>query len=202
MSVVQEQAKLELGKDYPQALDEAQRFVRWLLARHLFKANPLAGEGGFQGMVDTCLAYTVWRESSTEGIKEYFRVLAQEYDSKVDAVPYEVLPENTILLTKEGDEVEASLEGLAEASSPSGGDSPLTGRTRHCIRTEEEYELFSTLASIGGGAGRHGGGQVGGGLSEAASFIGIPLSAARRTYDRVRTRARRLSPSAYTGCDP
>lgn len=208
MNLIRETASLELGEAYPEAVSEARRFVKWLLAQRMFKANPLAGEGGFVPMVDTCLSYIVWTGTITQGIKAYYRMLAQEYDHKVETVPYEALPDNTLLLTKVGDEIEASLGGGAEASSPVEGDSPLTGRRPPpVVQTLEELELFNTLASIGGGAGKHGGGQSGGGVPEAATLIGIEPDHARTLYRRVMDRVRRrlasgARPSASMVCDP
>lgn len=66
--------------------EQAKRFCKYLLARPFFnnrRLSIMSAEGGFNGMVDTCLSF-IWEAGSTAGgIEKYYQYFSAEYSPKL-----------------------------------------------------------------------------------------------------------------------
>lgn len=193
-TILRQQAQLELGnEEYARAVEESTRFVKWLLAKGYYDKNRLlSGEGSAAQMIETALTYIVNAGDINKGIKEYFKILSYEYDSKKEHNNYESL--DTLVDTedtywREGSVVETA--GIAKRSSL-----PLEGLRFIQDMSQIERDVMEVIASVGAPASP-GRSPSQGGTREAAAILGLPLADVRRAYRRVRARAKGLTHTLY-----
>lgn len=190
-SMLRQQARLELGDKYDEAAREAERFVKWVLARGYFKKRRvISGEGSAAQMVENCLASIVQTGDPQDGVKEYFKYLSSEYDQRLShnkvASLDQLASENTSSL--EGKVVSTVGSGLPLGGAASGlhleqdqGETqPEWDRiARRYLKDDDERVLVETMANTGLG------------WRSTTRLLGWDMNRGNRTVARVRSRSRK-----------
>lgn len=203
-SMVRQQARLELGDDYDNVVRQCLGYLRYLLSRGWFnKGHVVAGEGGSANMLDALLARVVATGDVRTAVLEYGSYIASEYDRRRKhnrMVSLSSLADYTKELERsESDasdptdeswieikniplaqELQVADSAFLEAEPPpaSAGLQLEEGEGERFL-DDEERELFTTIASVGGSK------------AEAGRVLGWPHDRTMRVFRRVRMRAAR-----------
>lgn len=204
MSMVRQQARLELGENYDNVVRQCLGYLRYLLSRGWFnKGHVVAGEGGSANMLDDLLARVVAAGDVRTAVLEYGSYIASEYDRRRKhntMVSLSSLADYTKELERsESDasdptdeswieikniplaqELQVADSAFLEAEPPpaSAGFQLEEGEGERFL-DDEERELFTTIASVGGSK------------AEAGRILGWPHPRTMRVFRRVRMRAAR-----------
>src|SRR5690606_2015443 len=203
-SMVRQQARLELGDDYDNVVRQCLGYLRYLLSRGWFnKGHVVAGEGGSANMLDALLARVVGTGDVGTAGRGYGSYIASEYYHRRKhkrMVSLSSLSAYTTALERsESDasdptdeswieikntplaqELQVADSAFLEAESPpaSAGFQLEEGEGERFL-DDEERELFTTIASVGGSK------------AEAGRVLGWPHDRTMRVFRRVRMRAAR-----------
>ena len=199
-SMVRQQARLELGDDYDNVVRQCLGYLRYLLSRGWFnKGHVVAGEGGSANMLDALLARVVATGDVGTAVRDYGSYIASEYDQRREhnrMVSLSSLADYTkersdasdptdeswieIKNTPLAQELQVADSAFLVAESPpaSAGFQLEEGEGERFL-DDEERELFTTIASVGGSK------------AEAGRVLGWPHDRTMRVFRRVRMRAAR-----------
>lgn len=200
MSMVRQQARLELGNDYETVRRQCLGYLRYLLSRGWFnKAHVVAGEGGSANMLDDLLARVVATGDVRTAVRDYGSYIASEYDRKLkhnnmvslssfadsnkersdasDPTDESWIEDKNIPLLQELQVADSAFLGAESPTAAAGFQ--LEEDEGERFLDDEERELFTTIASVGGSK------------AEAGRVLGWSKPRTMRVFRRVRMRAAR-----------
>ena len=199
-SIVRQQARLELGSDYDNVRKQCLGYLRYLLNRGWFnKGHVVAGEGGSANMLDDLLARVVATGDVRAALRDYGKYIASEYDRKLKhnrMVSLSSLADSTKERSDASDPTDeswidykniplaqelqvADSAFLGAESPPASAGLQLEEDEGERFLNDEERELFTTIASVGGSK------------AEAGRILGWETPRTMRVFRRVRMRAAR-----------
>lgn len=201
MSLIRQQAKVELGDDFIEVRKQCLGYLRFILSRGwVNKAQVVNAEGGSAHMLDDLLARVVAEGGDIKAaLRGYGTYLVNEYGQDAQHNKCESL--DSLVAVASCDPTPASwIETKNKSLANLGrGDTAVLAAESPALKglqliedmSHVERDVMETIASIGAprSVGRRR--PLSGGVREAAALIGIPYDEARRAYRRVKARAKR-----------